>query len=164
MSAVEREFTLSRVLDAPRAVVFRAWTEPDSLRWFFTEDTPPDEPVKVDLRVGGAWRQRMIVDAQTDYVTGGIYREIVPLERLVFTWGAAGGWPELDGAAKDDAPVATVKLADRGSGTELVFTVRLPAHLSDEEVSEWLATGMQHGWSDTIDRLVASLAAVGTSR
>ena len=157
-AAVQREFTLHRMVDAPRSVVFRAWTEPDGLQWFFTDGTPPDEPVKVDLRVGGEWRQRMIVDAQTDYVTGGIYREIVPGEQLSFSWGAVGGWPELDGGAVDNAPIASVQLTDRGSRTELDFTVGLPAHLSDEEVAAWLATGMRQGWGDTIDRLVASLA------
>lgn len=44
--------------------------------------------------------------------------------------------------------------------TEMIFQVELPEHLSDERVSEWLASGMRDGWSDTIDRLVASFAAV----
>jgi uncharacterized protein YndB with AHSA1/START domain len=161
LAAIQRTFTVHRVVNAPRSVVFRAWTEPDGLRWFFTDGTPPDEPVRVDLRVGGEWRQRMIVDAQTDYITGGIYREIIPGERLSFFWGAVGGWPELDGGAVHDAPIASVLLTDLGGRTELRFAVGLPVHLSDQQVAEWLATGMRQGWGDTIDRLVASLERVG---
>ena len=155
-----RGFTITRVLDAPRDLVFQAWTDPRHLHWFFNEQTPAGEPIEVDLRVGGAWRQRMLIDERTDYVTGGVYREIVPGERLVFTWGAVGGWPDLEGSQADDAPVATVQLNDVGGRTEMVFTVVLPEHLDAERVREWLATGMREGWSGTLDRLVVHVARV----
>src|SRR5262245_12807409 len=76
---LERGFTLTWILDAPRVLVFQAWTDPRHLQWFFNDGVaiPPD-PTVVDLRVGGVWRQKMVVNHDTAYFTGGIYREIVP--------------------------------------------------------------------------------------
>ena len=61
-------FTLTWTLDAPPAEVFRAWTDPAHLGWFFNPEQPiPDDPIEVDLRIGGVWRQRMVLDEQTAY-------------------------------------------------------------------------------------------------
>jgi uncharacterized protein YndB with AHSA1/START domain len=149
-----RGFTETRWFNAPRELVFQAWTDPRHLGWFFNPSMPePSVPIEVDLRVGGAWRQRMVVDEATEYTTGGIYREIVPVERLVFTWGAVNGWPELGGSAADDAPVVTLQFTELDGGTEMVFTVTLPEHLDSDQVREWLGTGMREGWSVTLERL-----------
>lgn len=149
----QREFTLERVLQAPRDVVFQAWTDPAQFRWFFNEDIPADEPIELDLRVGGIWRVKMM-DENTPYVTGGIYREIVPVSRLVFTWGAVGGWPELTPGEENDNPLVTIELVDNGETTTMLFTVSLPDHIDDKRASEWFATGMEEGWSMTIARLI----------
>jgi uncharacterized protein YndB with AHSA1/START domain len=162
MTEPERGFTLSRILDAPRELVFRAWTDPRHLHWFFSPVAAVTDPIEVDLRVGGAWRQRMIVDDDTQYVTGGVYREIVPPERLVFTWGAVDGWPRIDPDRPEDGPVVTVTLTPIGERTEMVFHLGLPDHLPDDRVREWFAQGVRAGWSDTIDRLVARFAGVAT--
>ncbi|MFF1878621.1 SRPBCC domain-containing protein [Leifsonia sp. NPDC058230] len=157
----DRGFTLTRILDAPRALVFQAWTDPAHLGWFFSGMQPAGEPIEVDLRVGGAWRQRMVVAEDTEYMTGGIYREIVPVERLVFEWGAEGGWPSIDPAHPDGTPVVTVLLTEAGESgekTEMVFRVDIPGSMSGEAAQEWLATGMHDGWGMTIDRLVAAFA------
>jgi uncharacterized protein YndB with AHSA1/START domain len=153
-----REFTLSWTLDAPAAQVFRAWTDPEHLQWFYNDGQPiPSDPIEVDLRVGGVWRQRMVIDERTDYVTGGVYREIVRDERLVFSWGATGGWPELDPERPDESPLVTVSLAEVGGRTEMSVHVRLPEGLSKEQSEEWLALGIRDGWRDTVDRLAARL-------
>jgi uncharacterized protein YndB with AHSA1/START domain len=158
-NAAEHGFTLRRVLNAPRDLVFRAWTDPAHLQWFFNPSMPrPSEPIEVDLRVGGAWRVKMVVNEKLQYFTGGIYREIVPGEKLVFTWGAVDGWPEINRDHLDDCPVVTVTLNDLGETTEMIFHVALSEQMSDEAVREWLATGMRVGWSDTIDRLVTAFA------
>ena len=161
-NAVERGFTLRRILNAPRDLVFQAWTDPAHLQWYFNPSMPlPSEPIEVDLRVGGAWRVKMVINEKLQYFTGGIYREIVPGEKLVFTWGAVDGWPKVDSDHLEDCPLVTVTLNElgaRGEKTEMIFQVALSEQLSDEQVREWLATGMRVGWSDTIDRIVTNFA------
>ena len=163
---LHRGFTLLRTLAVPPEVVFRRWTEPDQLTWFFNpEASLPAEPVEVDLRIGGAWRQLMVVDEFTRYVTGGIYREIAPVEKLVFSWGAIGGWPEIEMAKLDDVPLVTVILDetaaaeekdDARAATDMYFSVALPDHLTDLQVLAWDDAGIAETWGKTLDRLVAS--------
>jgi uncharacterized protein YndB with AHSA1/START domain len=158
-----RDFTLTRMLDAPRALVFQAWTDPDHLQWFFNNTVAaPPEPIEVDLRVGGVWKLKMVINDDLEYFTGGVYREIVPVEKLAFTWGATDGWPEIDPDRPEDGPLVTVTLNEVGDKTEMIFNVALPGHLPEERVREWLATGMREGWGDTIDRLVARCASAAT--
>jgi uncharacterized protein YndB with AHSA1/START domain len=153
-----RHLTLSWTLDSPRADVFRAWTDPDHLQWFYNPAQPiPDDPIELDLRVGGVWRQRMVISEKTDYVTGGVYREIVRDEKLVFNWGAAGGWPELDPERLEESPLVTVTLTEVGGQTEMSLRVDLPAGLAPDQVQAWWSTGVRDGWRDTVDRLAAAL-------
>jgi len=157
----ERRFTLTRTVAAPRRSVFAAWTDPDHLGWFDNPAMPtPTAPIEVDLRVGGIWRQQMVIDDDLSYLTGGIYLEIVPDERLVFRWGAVGGWPELDGDKEATAPVVTVELRDRAPGTELALTVRFSDLLDIDDVREIIG-GCREGWGATIDRVDRSTAITG---
>jgi uncharacterized protein YndB with AHSA1/START domain len=159
---IRRDFTLTWLLDAPPAQVFRAWTDPDHLGWYFNPDNPvPKDPIEVDLRVGGVWRQRMVIDEERDFFTGGIYREIVPGEKLVFAWGATDGWPKLDPDDLDESPQVVLLFRPDGDRTELILTVELPESLSDEAVQEWFSLGIRNGWRDTVDRLAAELARQG---
>jgi len=156
---IGREFTLVWTLDASPDDVFRAWTDPEQLGWFYNDGQPaPDEPIEVDLRVGGAWRQMMVIDEETSYVTGGIYQEIVPGERLVYSWGAEGGWPELDPDALDQSPLVSVILSRAGAGTEMTVHVELPAAFVAVTPAAWLEH-IEIGMRDTVDRLVNDLAA-----
>lgn len=156
----QRHLNLRWTLDAPPADVFRAWTDPDYLQWFYNPEQPtPEDPIELDLRVGGVWRQRMVISEKTDYVTGGVYREIVRDEKLVFSWGAAGGWPELDPERLEESPLVTISLAEVGGQTEMRLRVDLPEHLAPDQVQEWFDMGIRDGWRDTVDRLVSSLSA-----
>jgi uncharacterized protein YndB with AHSA1/START domain len=157
---MNRSFTFTWALDAPAATVFRAWTDPEHLDWFYNDNNPiPDDGLELDLRVGGVWRQRMVIDANTDYVTGGVYREIVPDRKLVFSWGATGGWPELDPDRLDDSPLVTVTFEQSGSRTEMTLVCELPASLSGADVEKWFAYGIRDGWRQTVNRLAAAFSA-----
>ena len=118
----------------------------------------PTTPIEVDLRVGGTWKQMMIVNEGLSYPTGGIYPEIVPDERLIFRWGAVGGWPELDDEEELTAPLVTVRFNDIGTKTALVLTVEFSEYLDIDEVQKLILGGCQEGWGATIDRVKTSTA------
>jgi uncharacterized protein YndB with AHSA1/START domain len=156
----ERQFTLTWTLDAPPADVFRAWTDPEYLDWFYNDAQPkPAEPIELDLRVGGVWRQQMVISDTTAYPTGGVYREIVPDEKLVFAWGAQGGWPSLDPQELDASPQVTVTFEKDGERTTLTLQVHVPASYPDDGVPEWWEYA-PNGWRDTVGRLVVGLRYV----
>lgn len=154
-----RGFTLTRTLTAPRDRVFAAWTRPEHLAWFYNPAMPtPTTPIEVDLRVGGVWRQQMVVNDELQYPTGGVYLEVVDDQRLIFRWGAVGGWPDLTGDLLTEAPIVTVELSDVDEGTELSLTVAFADHLTDDEVQSLIEGGTRDGWSATIDRVAQSTA------
>jgi uncharacterized protein YndB with AHSA1/START domain len=156
---MDREFTVERTLNAPPELVFRAWTDAAELEWFRSGTETDRQPIEVDLRVGGAFRVHMVVDEDLEYVTGGVYREIVPNERLVFVWGAVGGWPDLSGDGINSSPVVTLTFAGIAGGqTAMTLHSAIPADLPDEAALAWMQSGMYDGWSVTIDRLVERFA------
>jgi uncharacterized protein YndB with AHSA1/START domain len=155
-------FTLDRTIKAGPGDVWSAWTEPERLESWFA-NLPPDLPTSVDLRVGGRWCLQMRETDDRAYVTGGIYREIEPGRRLSFTWGAPGGFPDLDQLG-DDAPLVTVTLAAVAEGTDLTLRVTLPAHLSRAQAQEWFDLGIAAGWQQTLDRLALPVTAPSDDR
>src|ERR1700678_622474 len=79
------KLTLSRIINAPCEMVFRAWTEPEQmLQWFGPEDTEC-KGVNADVRAGGAFRIQLI-SPRGDHVAIGKYKEIIRNKRLQFTW------------------------------------------------------------------------------
>ncbi len=98
----------------------------------------------------------MVIDEDTSYYTGGVYREIVAERTLVFAWGATDGWPTLDLDELDASPLVTVTFASSGDGTELTVHVELPANLPDDGVPGWWGY-VENGWRDTVDRLARTL-------
>ncbi|MGO1950181.1 MAG: SRPBCC family protein [Mycobacteriaceae bacterium] len=112
------EFTINRTFDAPRELVWRAWTEEKELAQWFRPMGVTTESVSVDLRVGGRYRYTMVNDETGEqHPTGGEYLEIVPVERLVMSWGE----PE---AAVGDAAVITLTFTERGDVTDMLFHLR----------------------------------------
>lgn len=155
----ERSFTLTRNLQAPRRLVFKAWTDPEHLGWFYNPAMPtPASPIEVDLQVGGIWKQQMSVNEDLQYPTGGEYLEIVRNVRLVFRWGAVGGWPDLAEGHQGEAPIVSVNLTDTEDGTRLELTVNFPDHLPNDEVRNLIEGGARDGWGATIDRISHSTA------
>lgn len=140
------EFTVTRRLDAPRDVVWRAWTDPKELaHWLFPHGaTTPPESISAEVRVGGAFRYTMIADDTGEkYPTECVYLEVVEPERLQFTWAEPG-------VPIDSAPVATVTLLERDEQTELIFHLRgIAGRPGDDDVHD--------GWSEALDNLAAHL-------
>jgi len=140
------DLTITRVFEAPRQLVFKAWTDTDpGNQW----SVPRGFAVAVfenDLRPGGSWRLCMRSPEREELWVGGVYREIVPPERLVLThaWQAPDGTPGHE-------TLITVVLAAHGGRTEMSFQ-----QTGFESVGE--RDGHRDGWSECFDRLEEQLA------
>jgi len=141
----ESDVVLSRVFDAPRALVFRMWTQPQHLaRWWGPRDFT--NPVcELDLRVGGRILIHMRAPDGTVYPMTGTFREIVAPERLVFTAIAE----DRDGHALLEGLV-TVTFEEQGEKTKL--TVREKA-VALVPVAGPMIAGMETGWAQSLVRL-----------
>jgi uncharacterized protein YndB with AHSA1/START domain len=140
-----REMTYARVFEAPRELVWKAWTEPEQLAlwWGPRGISTPLETIEVDLRPGGAFRLTMVSDADgTEFPTEMEFREVVEPERLVFAWEAQRGL----GAGQ-----VTVTFTDLGDTTEV--TSRYDGFTTDE-----IAADSEVGWNQQLDRLAELLS------
>ncbi len=144
-----REVVVARDLDAPRALVFEAWTKPEHVaRWFAPRGfTIP--ACELDFRPGGAYRMVMRGPDGAEYPFHGVYREIVPGERIVFT--------AVIGPNRGDAVVTTVTFEDAGARTRVTARQTVPA-------SEMAARGQKQGWTETLENLAAHVDAIGSGR
>jgi uncharacterized protein YndB with AHSA1/START domain len=146
----EREVVITRIFDAPRALVFQAWTDPKHLKRWWGPKMFTNPVCEVDARVGGAWRIVMRSPDGVDYPCGGVYREIVEPERLVFTNIATDndGNPILDG-------LTTVTFEEQGGKTKLTLTTRAVALV---EYAAAYLQGMEAGWTQSLESLAEELA------
>jgi uncharacterized protein YndB with AHSA1/START domain len=120
MIDASKGFTLVRTFEATPEETWKAWTDADSAAhwWHPSATSTPRETVEIDARVGGRYIYTMVNDATGDKViTGGVYREVAPFERLVFTWGHPNGDP-------DDTPIVTITLEPDHKGTRMTFDLR----------------------------------------
>lgn len=109
------QFSITRTFDAPRELVWRAWTDEAELAQWLHPFGVSTDSVSFDVRVGGRYRYTMTNDETGEkFPTGGEYLEVEPIDRLVFTWG------EPD-APVEGSPVITLTLGDRGDQTDFVF-------------------------------------------
>lgn len=143
----ERELVITRLFDAPRELVFEAWTDPKHLaQWWGPRDYPAAQ-VKLDVRPGGAWRHCLrSTETGNDLWHRGVFREVVAPERLVFTFA----WEEEGERGLET--LVTVTFADDGGKTRM--TLRQTPFQSDGE-----RDGHQGGWNSTFDRLADHLAS-----
>ncbi|GAA1955649.1 SRPBCC domain-containing protein [Microbacterium deminutum] len=146
MVDLSRGFTVQRVFDASAEQIWRAWTDPDEVAhwWHPRGATTPRESVELDPRVGGAYRYTMVNDATGDDVTtGGVYRTVVPVERLAFTWGDPGADP-------DESPVVTISIVPAGDLTRLSLELRGADGMKGDGY-------LYDGWESALDSLAEHL-------
>ena len=144
--ATERELVVTRILDAPRALVFKAWTEPDrAARWWGPRGFVTVY-CKMDVRPGGTFRVCMRSPEGTEYWKQGVYREVVEPERLVFTFA----WEDAEGKPGHET-VVMVTFAEHGAKTKLTL---------HQGVFETVAARDSHegGWTSTLQRLADYVA------
>ncbi len=139
----ERTLVATRVFDAPREDVFRAWIDAAQLaKWMGPRSIVRADATKLDARPGGGYRIVMHADSGNTYTVGGIYREVVPPERLVFTWAWEGGGDSRPGGE------TLVTVTFRAIGRKTEMTLR-------HEFFETKETRDQHnsGWDGSFDKL-----------
>ena len=131
--------SLERTFKAPPDEVWRAWTDPGAMkRWFAPGDEFSVPIAEAEVRVGGRYRIVMKAPDGEQHDVSGVYREVVPNRKLVFTW-AWRSTPERES-------LVTVLLRPAGSGTELTLTHE---QFFDEEARD----KHQHGWIGCLGRL-----------
>ena len=131
------ELVITRVFDAPRDLVWRAWSEREhATQWGPRGFTTPER--EMDLRPGGAWHARMISPDGKEYRQHGTVLDVVPLERLVFTFV----WD----ASPEEEMLITVTLADRGERTEMTFRQTGFVTVASRD-------GHEGGWNEAFDEL-----------
>jgi uncharacterized protein YndB with AHSA1/START domain len=145
----ERVLVITRLLAAPRSLVFKMWTEPAHMvRWWGCPRNKAATVTEHDLRPGGRWRVVMRLEDGTDHRVGGVYREVSPPERLAFTWT----WEDADGKSGHETLV-TVTFAEKGQRTEMTL------HHAVFETTE-MRDLHGEGWTASLDRLAGYVATV----
>jgi len=151
MAHNEREIVMTRVFDAPRSLVFEAYTKPELLkRWLFGPDGWSLAVCEIDLKVGGKYRYVWRHSDGREMGMGGVYREIVPSERVVCTELFDEDW--TGGEA-----LGTIVLTEQDGKTTLTQTMRYASRDARDNV---LKSGMEQGLAASYDRLAVLLESI----
>jgi uncharacterized protein YndB with AHSA1/START domain len=143
------QILVTREFDAPRHLVYRAWTTPELVARWWTARRGTAKEMEIDLRVGGRWRYAMETFDGQEVAFHGVYREIVPDERLVTTEVYEGA-PLPPEQLEANATLNTVTFAEQGGRTLVTMLTECPSH----EVREMIvASGMEAGLQDALDLL-----------
>jgi uncharacterized protein YndB with AHSA1/START domain len=138
---------LSRTYPVGPEKVWRAWTDPQALkRWWGPGTGEGVSLAQLDVRVGGRFRIIFGGPQGTDHEVTGVYKEVVPSRKLVFTWT----WPRT---TPERESVVTIVFKAVANGTELDFRHE---QLFDESVRD----GHQRGWTETLGKLEQYLSTI----
>ena len=148
VSASDRELVLTRLIDAPREKLFRAWTEPALMKQWFAPAPWTTPTVETDVRPGGSSLVVMRGPDGTEFPNRGVYLEVVPNERLVFTDAYTKAWEP------SEKPFMTVMLTFENEGGKTRYTARVRHWtVADREAHEKM--GFHQGWGQCADQLAA---------
>jgi uncharacterized protein YndB with AHSA1/START domain len=140
------ELVMTRVFDAPRDLVWAAWTEPEHAKHWWGPEGFTLPFLEIDMKPQGKWRACMRGPDGKDYWQHGVTLEFVPPKRLVYTF--------IWDSDPSHEMLVTVEFADRGEQTEMTFRQRPFKSVEERD-------GHQGGWSQSFDRLAAYLASTG---
>jgi uncharacterized protein YndB with AHSA1/START domain len=138
----DEQILITREFDAPKHLVYRAWTTPELVKRWWSANRGDVTVAEIDLRVGGRWRYVMIADGGFEVGFHGEYREIVPNERIVST--------EVYEGMPDGEAVDTLTLTEVDGRTTLTILVE---HASKEHRDGHINSGMEAGMQDAMDLL-----------
>jgi uncharacterized protein YndB with AHSA1/START domain len=147
-----RDLVLERTFDAPRALVFKAWTEPERLARWCSPHGWTMTVYEMEVRPGGVWRYCMRSDAGEESWGKGVYHEIVEPERIVYT----DTFADAEGNPVPGAPemLVSIALSESDGKTHVTLVTQFG---SVAALESGLGMGMIKGWSETWDRLAEYL-------
>jgi uncharacterized protein YndB with AHSA1/START domain len=146
-----RDLILTRIIEAPPEKVFRAWTEPETLKKWFAPAPFTTPTVETDVRPGGSSLIVMRGPDGVEIPCKGVYLEVVPNERLVFTDAYTMGWEP------SEKPFMTVVLAFEPVGAGTRYTARI-RHWSAADRDAHEKRGFHQGWAICTEQLAAVAA------
>lgn len=163
------EFRLTRVFDAPRALVYKCWMNPGYLARWWGPKTMVCPVCEIDARAGGKFRFVMRSADGTDYPVSGTFREVVPDERFVQEVDTSEHPEEWHDAVDPDrkgqgkrkiAMLTTVTFEDHGAGTRVTIVTGFPSMALRDNFAK---AGTKEGWSSSLEKLESLLYAVKAS-
>jgi uncharacterized protein YndB with AHSA1/START domain len=141
----DEQILITREFDAPKHLVWKAWTTPELVKRWWTANRGEATVCEIDLRVGGRWRYVMVTEDGFEVGFHGEYREIVPNERMVST-EVYEGIPD----GEEHAALNTLTLTEVDGRTTLTVLVE---HPTKEGRDAHIASGMEAGMQDAMDLL-----------
>jgi uncharacterized protein YndB with AHSA1/START domain len=155
LPASYRQIVVVREFNAPRKLVFTAWTEPEHMAQWLGCHRSTLVACKVDFRVRGTYKFIIRASDGTEHTHAGVYREISPPDRLVYTENYFGP------AYQSDEALVTATFVDRFERTELTLTI---LHKSAEDRDRHLGSGFESGMAQTLDRFAKHLRTMSPRR
>jgi len=145
----EDQILVTREFDAPKHLVYKAWTTPELVAKWWTANRGTSAEIEIDLRVGGRWRHAMDADIGQVVAFHGVYQEIVPNEKIVSTevYEGAPGTPE---EAEANGTVNTATFTEENGRTTLTILIQCPSREVRDAI---VASGMEEGLQDALDLL-----------
>lgn len=147
LPADDRDLVLTRIIEVPREKLFRAWTEADVLKQWFAPKPFTTPFAELDVRAGGSNRITMRDPDGNDYPNAGVYLEVVPNEKLVFTDAFTEAW------APSAKPFMTVVLTFEDLGGGATKYVARAQHWTIEDRETHEKMGFMEGWGLCTDQL-----------
>jgi uncharacterized protein YndB with AHSA1/START domain len=143
------QIQITREFDAPRHLVYRAWTTPELIRRWWAGDRGEVTSIEVDLRPGGKWRYAMRANAGFEVAFHGEHLEVVPDERIVRT--------EIFEMAPDAVAESTTTFTESGGRTTVTMLVQ---HTSQANRDAHVNSGMEEGLQEAMDYLDEVIAGL----
>jgi uncharacterized protein YndB with AHSA1/START domain len=147
------QILITREFDAPKHLVYQAWTTPDLVKRWWSGHRGTVTSAEIDLRAGGRWRYVMVAHGDFEVAFHGEFREIVPAERIVTTEvyeGAPGG--------DDDPPLNLITFTENDCRTKLELLTQCPSKEVRDAIIE---SGMETGMQEAMDKLELVAISLG---
>lgn len=153
----EHVLMMTRMFDAPRELVWRAWTQPEHVAKWWGPRGFSTRVEELDLRTGGAWRYVMIGPDGNEYPSQGVFREVSPPNRIVSTDEFGEDFTPPADMELPSGIVMTVLFDEVDGGTRVTLHI---AHATAEDRRRHEEMGVVPGWNSSLDCLAEYLASI----